>query len=525
MPLKRPSVSAVLRVLLLAGALAVLPAEDDDLDSMVKKTDMANPDAICDLAQWCGDHNLPTKAHQYYLQAIHLDPNNERGRAGLGQVRMGEHWVSAAQARQAGAPAAATSAAGAPAAPAGKGPSASEVDWGGAVVPKDPAPANPFVTAYIEKLPKIKNDSSEMDSAIATIISDGPDGNRKSGIPRLCAALDRADFDDLYGASEIVMQLAKEGDRKDLRAVIAHLGPASARATDPDDLAAFANAMGIVHERRAIPRLIELLDSKDENLRSNADAALSAIIHLPLPVGKAKAQAWWDANHGVDDRTVLLGQLKSNDPYQQLDAAAGLYDLHEPAFIPPILKLLHSDDPGIRLKAVALIQKVTGRDYGMGGEVPKEAREAKAAMVEKEYKADPQHFWVESVADKQAAADAASAPIAEVDPCEAWVRQLGSMTGSDAEKAESGLLAKGPAAAPALIAGLDDQAVIIRRKCNDLLVQITKHDVGYDPHGELAARATAVTAWRAWCQGKGMLPADNADAGDGPATGDAPAKP
>jgi hypothetical protein len=507
-----------LSALVLSVAMAGLAAEDsDDLASMVKKTDMQNVDSVDDLAEWCSAHDLPGKAHQYFLAAIHLDPDNERGRAGLGQIRLGEHWVSASQAKQAGyVPATAPSEA-SPIATGGKGPTADQVDWSGPAVPKDPTPDNPFLDAYIDKLPNIKNDSSDMDNAVATLTS--PD-NIKSGIPRICAALDKPDYGDLYGACDIVLQQQKAGDFKTVRVIVAHLGPAITHCSDPDDIAAWASVMGIVHDRRAVPRLILLLDNHDDNVRSNADMALAAITRLSSPVSKDKAQAWWDANHAVDDRTIFMRQMKSSDPEEQLGAIQALYDLHEPAMVPVMLKLLHNDDNHIRMQSVELLQKVTGRDWGLGPEVPKDARETKIGLIEKEYKSDPSHFWIESAADKQAEADQAATPApAEVDPCPGWVKQLGSLTGTDADTAESNLIAKGNAAVPALIGGLEDQAPLIRRKANEVLKEITKHDVGYDSRGAPDARATAVAAWKTWCQGKGMMPVD----GDDSATGDAAA--
>ena len=35
-------------------------------------------------------------------------------------------------------------------------------------IPKDPQPENPFITGYVETLPGLKNDSTDMDNAVAT---------------------------------------------------------------------------------------------------------------------------------------------------------------------------------------------------------------------------------------------------------------------------------------------------------------------------------------------------------------------
>ena len=68
----------------------------ESLEERVKATDMSNADSVFELAQWCTENKLPTKARAYLNQVIKLDKDHEGARTALGQVKVGEHWVAAA---------------------------------------------------------------------------------------------------------------------------------------------------------------------------------------------------------------------------------------------------------------------------------------------------------------------------------------------------------------------------------------------------------------------------------------------
>jgi hypothetical protein len=63
---------------------------------------------------------------------------------------------------------------------------------------------------------------------------------------------------------------------------------------------------------------------------------------------------------------------------------------------------------------------------------------------------------------------------------------------------------------PALLTGLKDPGVIVRRKCNDILKTLSKTDVGFDPRGEEDQRMKGIAAWTAWAKEKGLLGKDEA---------------
>lgn len=60
----------------------------------------ATADAHVDLARWCEDKGLWAEAHDHYMKAIELDPDQVTARARLGFVKVGQRWVTRSEARQ-----------------------------------------------------------------------------------------------------------------------------------------------------------------------------------------------------------------------------------------------------------------------------------------------------------------------------------------------------------------------------------------------------------------------------------------
>ena len=159
--------SACLLLLLLLSGLARC---EDTLDDVIKRTDMGNADSVFTLAEWCAEHNKPTTARHYYGKCIEIDRDYEAARARLGQVRVGDRWVAAAQAPAGAKPAAGANGASAPVArgSAGPGPAAKDVAWD-LNVPGASGDTS-FVDGQIERMNRAKNDSDDMDSAVLTLL-------------------------------------------------------------------------------------------------------------------------------------------------------------------------------------------------------------------------------------------------------------------------------------------------------------------------------------------------------------------
>jgi HEAT repeat protein len=484
-----------LAVCLLTASLALA---EDTYESMAAKTDMGDADQVFALAQWCGEHGKPTEARHLYGKVIKLDPNHEGARAAMGQVRVGDRWVAQAHLDAASKPNTGGDKAGAPgAAGGGSAPTAAQVTWD-LHLPRDPAPDNTFINGYIQKLPNIKNDSKEMDDAVATLLNDD---NRPAAIPRMCAALAQPGYGDLFGASEMVMQLAKAGQIDVARPMEGFLAKASEHVTDAEDLEHFAFAMGLFKDKRAVPRLIEIYDTPNDSTREVVIQALAAITALPAP-SKSSAQEWWAKNWNADPKTLFMAQLKSGDPASQIAAAEALFDLREKSIYPTLIKLMRIDDRPVNGRALALVHKMTGLDFGYQPSLPPADKEKRVALAEKWWKDNGEKFHFPEV--EQPPAPAPTAAQTAADQCATWVADLGSITGNTADQAEASLQGAGLKAVPALIGGLDNSASIVRRRCNELLKTITKQDFKFDPKAEGAEHTKAVDAWKQWAASKGL---------------------
>jgi hypothetical protein len=493
-----------LRVVAISLLTASLALAEDSYEDMAKKTDMSNADQVFALAQWCQEHQKPTQARQLYSKVIKLEPDHEGARAAMGQVKVGDRWVSEKQLDAGNKPNDKHGDKGG-ATGGGSAPTAAQIAWD-LHLPRDPQPDNTFINSYIDKLPHIKNDSSDMDNAVATMLNGD---NFPCAVPRLCAALARPDFDDLFGASEVVMQLAKAGQLEAARPLMGFLAKASEHVKDPEDLEHFAFAMGLFKDKRALPRLIELYDIQDTNLHDTLGLAVGQITALPSPVSKEQAQAWWSKNWNADAKTLYLAQLKSGDPASQIAAAEALYDLREKSIYPTLVKLMRIDDRPINGRALALVVKMSGLDWGYTPALPAPEKEKKVLLAEKWWKDNGEKFHFPEVAAP--VVPQATAEEKQADQISGWVADLGSVVGNKAGEAEQSLSGAGLKAVPALIGGLDNTAVIVRMKCNDLLKTITKQDFKFEPRAEEADRAKAVAAWKQWAASKGV---DDAGGGD-----------
>lgn len=487
--------------LLLATVAATGWAES--LAERIKATDMSNAEQVFELAEWCSANNLPTKARQYYNQVIKLDKDHEGARTFLGQVRVGDRWVSAKAAGVAAKPAADAGAGGAaPAArtAAGPGPTAEQITWD-LTVPKDPEPQSTFINQYIDRMSSVGNDSRDMDVSVATILMDE---HLAKALPRVCAALMRPDFRDLYGASTLVMELLRRGEAAKARQLLPFLVAASGRITEAEDLATFAYAAAMLKDKRVVPRLIQLLATGGDEVRDAAVDGLGGITLLPIEqITVERAQQWWDLNHNVSDQQTYQEQLNSQDPRVAVEAAKALYQYRDRAIVPVLIRLLRSDDRLVCNEAIHVIKQITGNTWSYDASGTPEEKGKRADELAKWWKEEQFRFrWIDELADESA--DAATAGNA-ADPAAEWVRQLGSVAGNEAATAEGNLINQGAKSVPALIAGLENPGRLVRRKCHELLVKVSKQDLPFDAAAGDAERAGQVAAWKKWAAESGQF--------------------
>jgi HEAT repeat protein len=243
---------------------------------------------------------------------------------------------------------------------------------------------------------------------------------------------------------------------------------------------------------------------KEEVVTTAARRAFAQMSLQPdsMDITQASAQKWWDDNHDISPKVWLSEQLKSDDPYVVVTAAAGLYELREKSVVPAIIKVMAGNNRRANEKALTLLLRITGNDWGYSPTATPEERLKIVKQMEDWWKQTGNRFeWIED-RDAKPAAGAAAKP---VDPLLAMVNQLASFEGNEAQQAEQNLTSRGNEAVPTLLKGLKNPSVIVRRKCNDILKMISKKDVGYDPRSDEIVRDKAIKAWVTWATAEGIV--------------------
>lgn len=481
-------------------------------EEMQAKTDMADAEAVFQLAQWCAQNNLPTKSRQLYNLVIKIDRDHEGARAALGQVRAGSSWVNRSAIvdkpkPKPGQPGATTGADDPPPKPAGgPGPAAKDVAWNLAIE-GDTGTENAFIDGYIARMPKAGNDSDDMGRCVATLTM--PE-HWPLAKPRLCKALLSPGYNDIYGAVEIAMTLRQQGKVAEGDALLPFVARASERITDPEDLAHFALLATAARDRRSVPRLAELLSNPDANVKDSAAEALSVITRLPAKgMTPEQAKGWWDANWSKSEERILADQLRSSDPNAAVGAAAALCERRDPSIFPVLFKLLRHEDPSVNRRAIAVVLRATGLEFGYSMEMPPAERYKKVDGIEKWWKQEKTNFSWPGLPRETVAATPGAKPTARIeDPNRAVVEQLGSTTGDEAQKAELELRSRGTPAVPALLAGLASPNSLVRLRAYNILREITRQNLPFDPRADEPERTKALDAWTSWARSQKLLPAE-----------------
>ena len=467
-------------------------------EQVLRRTDMANAASVYLLAEWCQENNQPTRARQYLSQVVRLDKDHAEARAALGHVRVGERWMAKSQvATAANGDAGERKSAGGPA------PTAAKVAWP-LTVPTDPAPDNTFVDTYIEQLQQFANDSSEMELAISTLVTGE---NLPMALPRTCAALLKPSFTDLYGPSEMIQLLLKDGRRSDAQTLFPFVAAASVRITDPEDLAAFCAAAGYMGDKRAVPRLIELMRATDATVAETATVGAAAITGLPREgLSPERVNTWWGRFHEMDDNEILLVQLKSKESDTALAAAERLGIMGEKRALDELITWMRSDDVKVAAKAHRLVTQFTDRDWAFTPTDPPDQRAKRVEVLAKWWKENRDSFTliVDPRLTRGSVVVAAGGPA--LDPLRVAVRDLGSTDTKVAVNAGNTLGARGEEAVLALIEGLSSPDLVTARRSHELLQRSSgKSDIAFDPRDD-AGRQAAIDAWRAWATTKNLLP-------------------
>lgn len=474
-------------------------------EEMEQQTDMTNAESVFTLAKWCTDNAKPSKAAQLYAKVIKLDPNHYGARTARGEVLVGDRWVNKTFAPKSGGVASGTGeqTPGTKRSSGGSGPVAKDVAWE-LSLPKDPTPGqNDFIDGLIERMRTAANESDPMDRAIATLVRDD---NWPTAFPRLCAALAKPGYGDVYGPCGILLELAKGKRTREMKRLYPFIMKASEGVNDAEDLATLAMVSVQMRDRKAVPRLTEMLSHANKDVQEYTREALSAITRLPTKdITPEKAKAWWDANWSASEDAVLLEQLRSSDLATAVEAAGGLAEMRNPDIFPVLFKCMRSDDPTVVKRAIDVLRRATTLDWGISVSLPPDQRVKRIELAEKWWKEEKNRFRWPGIPDTE---DGTVAAAAAVDPDREAVNRLASTNGSESQEAEAKLRSRGRSAVAALIDGLASPNPLIRRRAHDILLETSKQNFKFDPRGDDAKRSEAIDAWHAWAVKEKLIAAD-----------------
>ncbi len=253
-----------------------------------------------------------------------------------------------------------------------------------------------------------------------------------------------------------------------------------------EDLEAFCWAVAVFKDRRAVPRLIELMEQGPTDLTQAAGQAVATIARIPASgLDAAGAHRWWNENWNRSDQEAGKSQAQDKDPAVAVEAARELLELGDRDCVPTAIRCLKDGDAHVRLLALDVISKATGDNWGYNPDGDAASREKVVAHLEGWWKENHGTF---RLPEPQTAA---AAPVAK-EPGAEQVADLGRPDGTVANDAQNNLLHRGFEACPALLDGLASASVIVRRHCQELLTQITGASIAYDPRP--SAPRTAPTA-------------------------------
>lgn len=495
----------------LAGApIASIAAET--YDEVAAGLDLTNPDDLVVLAEWCRENRRHRSATRHLREALAIDTNHIGARTALGFIWYNERWVHESRlpsgARQQSSQGNNRGGSGGTTVrrPSTPGPSAAEIQWD-LTLPADPEPDAPysrFLDEVIAEFPRLDNYSGRMESGIATLLQD--DYFYKS-IHHLAKAMAADSFTDLYAASMLISEVMKSGSpdqQRAVRALLPFMVSTSARVRDTTDLYMFGLAVGGLGDKRAVPRLIELVGHSDRDVADGARAGIHLITMMAeREVTAASAKEWWDLYHQSSDSAIFADMLGSrNDALTRLEAAKRLYREQDKRIVPVLIELIGGDNMTAALGAAGIVERICGNDWGIVPGMAQADRAAAAERLSTWWDENKNTFvWLEF---RNTGGSAGQAP--RRDPLAEAVGRLASIEAGVADSAMAALRRGGDDAIGHLIDGLARGDLVIRTRSRDLLREITGQNFGYSPAGgSNADRDQARERWIAWAIEAGHL--------------------
>ncbi len=532
--------AAMICVLALTGrAMGV-----ESLNQRLAMTDMTDAESVWELALWCEEQRKAYMYRKYLQKVIDINPDHEPARLALGYIWYKDEWThksrvprhvlaaqekaeQEAEARRNPGPDETRRA-------TGPAPTVDQIEWD-LSIPPDPNPGDaPWVNEQINAMNRSGNYSDAMEQAYRTLLMDR---YFPVAMHHLAKALLRDDFRDLYGVSMMISELQRARDQarlEQMKKLIPHMVKASSRVTDGEDLWAFASVVAISGERKAVPRLIEILETGGEDAREGAQAALSNITLMAEDsITPAAARDWWKKYHNASDSVVYGDAVRSNDLNKVLTACEKLVPHGWKLAIPNLIRVIEEGNTRHLLMADALLEQLTDSSW-VEMDMSDAVREKKIEHLKNWWKDNKDSFVPPVIVKMRNAAIASSGGQSGPSKQQLVVERINKL--ASIEKLEVSSAANyiikqdTDAIAPLITNGLNHSSGIVREESVKLLRQITGQHFAFSGlTGSEADRDAARNKWVEWATAEGHLGGETEAPPDGeqvpadqPAPGAAP---
>ncbi len=488
-------------------------------------TDTSDPHEMFELAQWCKDNNMIVRYRQHLNQVIELDPDHYPAREALGFVFYNNQWTHRSRvprhvleqedkARQQTADGTSDWTAAA----AGPAPAADEITWD-LTIGDDPSPGEEgWINQQIGIMSRSGPMSRQLEGAYRTLLMER---YFPGSIHHLKQALKGGSFRGVYGVAMMFSEIWRERDperMQAMRTLVPFLVKASETMRDEVNLEAFSMIMGMVNERRAVPRLIQILRSGGEDAQYAARMALSSITLLPeRGLTADSAQQWWSRYHNAPDQVIYGTLLNDRDLDVSISAAERMIPDGFRQVIPAMLRVLENGDNRQMLMADSILQRLTDSSW-VNVNMDQEERERRVNFAKRWWEDNKDDFEPAELRRRREQLLRAD-PRDEGGPERQIVERIASLNNTDETRvsaAETFLINQAEAAiAPLIRHGLTHSSGIVRQRSDALLRQITSQNFNFQGLvGSEDDREAARQRWREWARQEGHMdaarPADEA---------------
>jgi len=339
------------RILLLLCFLAGL-AWGESYEDRLAQTDIDDPDQRYELAMWCKQRKMHRTAHKHFKAVLDTNPDHVPTRREMGYIRIEDEWVHLSRVpanmrpgnrAEDGTDAESGDGGGEIPLSTGPGPKASDIEWD-LTLPREPEGLQRYATHVDRYISKLERESTMWD-AIATLML--PE-HREVAAYRLAHRTREGSSGLTYGIAMFMIELRRKGGPRGVQMaedLVPFLVASARNESNPDALYAFCTTVGQYGEKKAVPRLIQLLDHPNEDVVDGARTAIQAITFLAYDeIDADSAQAWWDRYHAASDALIYGQALEDDNPEARLNACKRLYQSQDKRIVPVLADLVADEN-------------------------------------------------------------------------------------------------------------------------------------------------------------------------------------